>query len=74
MAKIKFSLHPIAADIRRAQEKLRALRPKVTPEDQKKIDLNLRTLEKCYRLIEFPCPKKRVPQVPPFGQTFTPKV
>ena len=72
MAKIKFSLHPIAADIRRAQKKLRELRPKVTKADQKKIDLNLRVLEKSYKLIEFPCPKKRAPQVPPFGQTFTP--
>jgi hypothetical protein len=72
MAKIKFSLHPIAADIRRAQKKLRELRPKVTKADQKKIDLNLRVLEKSYKLIEFPCPKKRVPQVPLFGQTFTP--
>jgi hypothetical protein len=71
MAKIKFSLHPIAAEIRRAQKKLRALRSKVTKADQKKIDLNLRVLEKSYRLIAFPCPRPREPQIPPFGQTFT---
>lgn len=73
VAKVKFTLHPIAADIRRAQEKLRELRPKVTKADQKKIDLNLRVLEKSYRLIEFPCPKSRTEIPPLFGQTFTTK-
>jgi hypothetical protein len=73
VAKVKFTLHPIAADIRRAQKKLRELRPKVTAADQKKIDLNLRVLEKSFRLIEFPCPKRKLQVELPFGQTFTTK-
>ncbi|MGA7914775.1 MAG: hypothetical protein WCA00_06030 [Candidatus Acidiferrales bacterium] len=73
MAKIKFSLHGIASDIRKAQKKLRALRAKVTEADQKKIDLNLRVLEKSYRLIEMPCPRRIVHAGVPFGQWFTTK-
>ena len=57
MAKIGFSLHPVAAAIRRAEKKLRSLRPKVGKADQKKIDLNLRALKKSYHLIRVICPK-----------------
>ncbi len=71
MAKIGFSLHPVAAAIRRAETKLRKLRPKVSKADQKKIDLNLRMLEKSYHLIEIPCPKRAVRIGPLFGQWFT---
>ena len=73
MAKIAFSLHPVTSAIRRAEKKLRAIRPKVSKADQKKIDLNLRMLEKSYRLLRFPCPKvnaRRIPP-PPYGQWFT---
>ena len=49
MAKIGFSLHPVAVAIRSAEKKLRSLRPKVSKADQKKIELNLRMLEKSYR-------------------------
>lgn len=72
MAKIGFSLHPVAAVIRRAEKKLRSLRPKVSKADQKKIDLNLRALERSYRLMIERCPRTVREEVP-FGQWFTPK-
>jgi len=51
---------------------LRAIRPKVSPADRKKIDLNLRMLEKSYRLLRFPCPKVKARHFEvPFGQWFT---
>lgn len=71
MAKIGFSLHPVAASIRAAEKKLRLLRPKVSKADQKKIDVNLRALEKSYRLIRFQCPPRRLREHPLFGQWFT---
>jgi hypothetical protein len=72
MAKISFSLHPVAAVIRRAQKQLRSLRAKVSKADQKKIDMNLRALEKSYRLIRIQCHRRRLPEHPPlFGQWFT---
>ncbi|MFZ0522834.1 MAG: hypothetical protein WAN14_18355 [Candidatus Acidiferrales bacterium] len=73
MAKIGFSLHPVAVAIRSAEKKLRSLRPKVSKADQKKIDLNLRMLEQSYRLIRRPCPVKRTIAQVPFGQWFTSK-
>jgi hypothetical protein len=73
MAKIAFSVHPITNAIRRAEKKLRAIRPKVSKAEQKKIDLNLRTLEKSYRLLRFRCPTAKAPEFrpPPYGQWFT---
>jgi hypothetical protein len=72
MAKVAFTVHPITTAIRRAEKKLRAIRPKVSPADRKKIDLNLRMLEKSYRLLRFPCPKVKARQFEvPFGQWFT---
>jgi hypothetical protein len=71
MAKVAFSVHPITTAIRRAEKKLRAIRPKVSPADRKKIDLNLRMLEKSYRLLRFPCPKVKAQEIQPFGQWFT---
>lgn len=73
MAKIRFSLHPVATAIRTAQKKLRSLRPKVSKADQKKIDLNLRALERSYRLIRIQCPPHRLQPPPLFGQWFTTK-
>ena len=72
MAKVAFSVHPITTAIRRAEKKLRAIRPKVSKADKKKIDLNLRMLKKSYRLLEFACPKVKAGQFQlPFGQWFT---
>ncbi|MFZ3332524.1 MAG: hypothetical protein WA197_17950 [Candidatus Acidiferrales bacterium] len=73
MAKIGFSLHPVATAIRRAEEKLRSLRPEVSKADQKKIDLNLRALERSYRLIIRQCPPRKLQPPPLFGQWFTTK-
>jgi hypothetical protein len=71
MAKIKFSLHSIAEDIREAEKKLRSIRSKVSKADQKKIDLDLRALKKSYRLIRILCPPTRIQTRPPYGQWFT---
>jgi len=73
MAKIAFSVHPITAAIRRAEKKLRAIRPKVSKADQKKIDLNLRMLKKSDHLLRFACPKVNAGKIhpPPYGQWFT---
>jgi hypothetical protein len=72
MAKVAFTVHPITTAIRRAEKKLRAIRPKVSKAERKKIDLNLRMLEKSYRLLRFPCPKGKATQFQlPFGQWFT---
>jgi hypothetical protein len=71
MAKVAFSVHPITTAIRRAEKKLRAIRPKVSKAEQKKIDLNLRMLKKSYRLLRFPCPKGKVREIGPYGQWFT---
>ena len=73
MAKIAFSLHPITTAIQTAEKKLRTIRPKVSKAYQKKIDLNLRMLEKSFRLLRFPCPKVKSGHIhpPPYGQWFT---
>jgi hypothetical protein len=71
MAKVAFSVHPITSAIRRAEKKLRAIRPKVSKAERKKIDLNLRMLQKSYRLLRLPCPKVKAQQLLPFGQWFT---
>lgn len=71
VAKVKFSLHAIAKDIEKAQKKLRAMRAEVAPADKKKIDLNLRVLDKSLRLIKSQCPRPLTRHPIPFGQTFT---
>lgn len=72
MAKVAFSVHPITTAIERAEKKLRTIRPKVSKVEQKKIDLNLRMLEKSYRLLRIACPKVKVRDIQlPFGQWFT---
>ena len=69
MAKIHFTLKNITKEIQKAEKKLRALRSKVTKADQKKIDLNLRSLKKSYGIIGVVCR----PPATQFGQTFTTK-
>jgi hypothetical protein len=71
MAKVAFSVHPITSAIRRAEKKLRAIRSQVSKAEKKKIDLNLRMLEKSYRLLRFTCPKVKGRQIQLFGQWFT---
>ncbi len=72
MAKISFTLHEIADDIRNAEKKLRKMKPKVMPADQKKIELELQVLDKAYGLIRDLCPKGKHP-TKPFGQWFETK-
>jgi hypothetical protein len=68
MAKISFTLKHITKEIAKAQKKLRALRGKVVKEDQKKIDLNLRALERGHGIIAHVC---RPPTA--YAQTFNAK-
>lgn len=65
MANINFTLKSITQEIKKSEKKLRAIRAKVTPADQKKIDLELRELEKCARSIQFFCRPLVL-----YGQTF----
>ncbi|MFZ3217073.1 MAG: hypothetical protein WA192_13535 [Candidatus Acidiferrales bacterium] len=68
MAKIKFTLKGVTSEIRKAEKKLRAIRGKAIKEDQKKIDLNLRSLKKSYGILGVVCRPETL-----FGQTFTTK-
>jgi hypothetical protein len=68
MPKVSFTLKNVTREIAKAEKRLRALRGQVIAEDQKKIDLNLRALEKSYGIIGIVC---RPPTQ--FGQTFTTK-
>jgi hypothetical protein len=72
MAKIKFTLKGVTNEIRKAEKELRSIRPKVTKADQKEIDLNLRELERAYKLIRVRCPVAGT-VIGPFGQWFTTK-
>ncbi|MFZ3217074.1 MAG: hypothetical protein WA192_13540 [Candidatus Acidiferrales bacterium] len=68
MAKIRFTLHGIAREIRKAEKTLRAIRSKVSKPEQKMIDLELRSLEKDYKLL-----KERCKGTVPFGHAFITK-
>jgi hypothetical protein len=47
MAKIKVTMHSVAREIQRMEKKLKGIRSRVSAADQKKIDLQLRSLKKC---------------------------
>jgi hypothetical protein len=68
MAKISFTLKSITKEIKKAEKKLRALRGRVTKADQKRIDLNLRSLKRGHGIIAHVC---RPPTQ--YGQSFTTK-
>ena len=68
MATVKFTLKNVTREIGKSQKKLKALRSKVSKADQKKIDLNLKALEKSHGIVMHIC---RPPTL--FGQTFTTK-
>jgi hypothetical protein len=68
MAKIRFTLKNITREIRKAEKKLRAIRRKVIKADQRRINLQLRSLNKCYATIARHCrPEVR------FGQSYAVK-
>lgn len=69
MAKIHFTLKNVTSEIRKAEKALRSIRGQVIPADQKKIDLNLKSLEKSFGIIGVVCR----PDNSHFGQTFTKK-
>jgi hypothetical protein len=68
MAKISFTLKNVTKEIEKAEKKLRAIRGKVTKADQKKIDLNLRSLKRSHGIIAHIC---RPPTM--YGQSFITK-
>ena len=72
MAKIRFTLKGVTNEIRKAEKKLRSIRPKVSKADQKEIDLNLRELGRAYKLIRGRCPVRQGTTLP-FGQWFATK-
>ena len=47
MAVMKVTLHSVSDEIEKVQKKLKSIRSKVSKADQKRIDLELRKLEKC---------------------------
>ena len=68
MAKISFTLKSVTKEIEKAEKKLRAIRRKVTKADQKKVDLNLRSLKRSHGIIAHIC---RPPTM--YGQSFATK-
>jgi hypothetical protein len=68
MATVKFTLKNVTREIEKSKKTLRALRSKVIKADQKKIDLNLKALERTHGIVAHVC---RPPTM--FGQTFTKK-
>jgi hypothetical protein len=68
MAKVNFTLKSITKEITKAEKKLRAIRGKVAAADRKKIDLELRDLARCGKLVKHFCRP-----LLHYGQTFTAK-
>jgi len=68
MAKISFTLKNITKEITKAEKKLRAIRGKVAAAEQKKIDLELRGLVECSKIVKHFCRP-----LMHYGQTFTAK-
>jgi hypothetical protein len=68
MAKINFTLKGISKEITKAEKRLRAIRGQVATTDQKKIDLELRGLARCNKIVKNFCG----PLVH-YGQAFTAK-
>jgi hypothetical protein len=68
MAKIKFTLKNITKEIEKSANKLGAIRKRVVKADQRKIDLQLRGLKQCHRMVKHFC---RPPTQ--YGQSFTTK-
>jgi uncharacterized coiled-coil protein SlyX len=68
MAKINFTLKNITKEITKAEKKLLTIREKVAKADQKKIDLELRGLRECSRIVKNFCRPLLL-----YGQAFTTK-
>jgi len=49
------SLGPVIFEIEKRQEKLKAIRPKVTLRDRKKLDLRLKALEQSRQILARAC-------------------
>ena len=55
MAKVRLTLHPAIAAITKIEKKLRSIRKKVSNAEQKKIDLELETLQKAAIALKIHC-------------------
>lgn len=55
MAKIKVTLHSVVSEIEKVEKKLKGVRSRVSAADQKKIDLQLRSLQKYNKEIKNFC-------------------
>ena len=55
MAKIKVTMHSVAREIQRMEKKLKGIRSRVSAADQKKIELQIRSLKKCNSEIKNFC-------------------
>jgi hypothetical protein len=49
------SLGPIILEIKKRQEKLKAIRPRVTKQERKSLDLRMEALEKSRRILARAC-------------------
>lgn len=59
IGKYDVSLTAATISVQRALKKLKAIRPLVTPEDRKDIDLEIRELRKADKIIRFTCHIRR---------------
>src|ERR1700678_746383 len=55
MAEMKVTLHSVTREIIKVQKKLKSIRPRVSKENQKKIDLELRSLQQCGETVKQFC-------------------
>jgi hypothetical protein len=55
MAILRVSLHSITKDIEKAVQQLRAIRKKVSPQDRKQIDLDIRGLQAAEKSVKHIC-------------------
>jgi hypothetical protein len=55
MAEIKVTLHAVTREIEKVQKKLKGIRRRVSSADQKKIDLQMRSLKKCANEVKHFC-------------------
>ncbi len=63
--KLGVSLSPIAAQIDKAEKNLRKLKPRVSPADRKKIDLEIKDLKKIRKAVAKACGGKMTPGLSP---------
>lgn len=67
--KYRVSMHSITRAIEKVEKRLHEIQPKVSPEDQKKIKLELESLKECFNSLTVYCkPGAPTPIRPPSHQ------